>query len=177
MVIVVVSLGISFLWKGPSPLYHLRVWILINTYLLSDELQRGCRNLAFAGFFLFLLHSFHSLLHTPSSFTPKMQNNQITIADRDLNDSIDFLAKYGNSFWSYIRGEGTVILFVSGAILLIIAGAASSSDSHLHKPGWVYVCFALVVFFGAWIVTFFVCNFIDIVSSLFLVLVFALLCF
>lgn len=102
-----------------------------------------------------------------------MQNNQITIVDRDLNDSIVFLAKYGNGFWSYIRGEGTAVILVSGAILLIIAGAASSSDSHLHKPGWVYVCFALVVFFGAWIVTFFVCYFINIVSSLSLVLVFA----
>ncbi|KAK3824123.1 MAG: hypothetical protein JOS17DRAFT_792789 [Linnemannia elongata] len=88
-----------------------------------------------------------------------MQNNQITIADRDLNDSIVFLAKYGNSFWSYIRGEGTAILLASGAILLIIAGAASTSDPHLHKPVWVYICFALVVFSGAWIVTFFVYQF------------------
>lgn len=106
-----------------------------------------------------------------------MQNNQITIADRDLNDSIVFLAKYGNSFWSYIRGEGTAILLASGAILLIIAGAASTSDPHLHKPVWVYICFALVVFSGAWIVTFFVRYIIDIMLSLFLVLVFAFLCF
>ncbi|KAF9277548.1 hypothetical protein BGZ88_001089 [Linnemannia elongata] len=87
-----------------------------------------------------------------------MQNNQITIADRALNESIIFLAKYKNSFWSYARGEGTAILLVSGTILFI-AGTASTADSHLYKPVWGYICFALVVFFGAWIVTFFAYQF------------------
>ncbi|KAK5821484.1 hypothetical protein F5H01DRAFT_364290 [Linnemannia elongata] len=88
-----------------------------------------------------------------------MQNNQITIADRALNESIIFLAKYQNSFWSYARGEGTAILLVSGTILFFIAGTASTADSHPYKPVWVYICFALVVFFGAWIVTFFAYQF------------------
>ncbi|KAH7038703.1 hypothetical protein BKA57DRAFT_166278 [Linnemannia elongata] len=91
-----------------------------------------------------------------------MQNDQITIADRALNESIIFLAKYQNSFWSYARGEGTAILLVSGTILFFIAGTASTADSHPYKPVWVYICFALVVFFGAWIITFFVCNFVNI---------------
>ncbi|KAG0075094.1 hypothetical protein BGZ90_010199 [Linnemannia elongata] len=67
-----------------------------------------------------------------------MQNNQITIADRALNESIIFLAKYQNSFWSYARGEGTAILLVSGTILFFIAGTASTADSHPYKPAYQF---------------------------------------
>ncbi|KAG0290569.1 hypothetical protein BGZ96_005963 [Linnemannia gamsii] len=87
-----------------------------------------------------------------------MQNNHQTtiISNAKLNDSIDFLAKYGNSFLSYIRGQGSSVLLFNGIILLFIAVLVTLLDTHHYIPLWVTVCFALLVLSGAGVVTLFV---------------------